>query len=233
MRKLAISAALLASVTFGGAAQAAITVYTSQSAFNAATTAAGTDTFESLSITGSTPSPITRSAGAYGYTATTSNLDPNGGTGFYGAGSSADHWLSTNYALDTVTFSNFTGGVSALGGLFFGSNISGAFASGNVILTATDSLGATVTRTITSATTSSFLGFVSTGSMSNVTLSAVQPTGGNLWPTANNLTLAQAAATPAVPEPATWAMMILGMGAVGFAMRRSRTSKVRTTVRFA
>jgi hypothetical protein len=35
----------------------------------------------------------------------------------------------------------------------------------------------------------------------------------------------------AVPEPATWAMMILGMGAVGFAMRRR--SKVRTTVKFA
>ena len=40
-------------------------------------------------------------------------------------------------------------------------------------------------------------------------------------------------ATPAVPEPATWAMMILGMGAVGFAMRRSRKSKVNTTVSFA
>ncbi len=39
--------------------------------------------------------------------------------------------------------------------------------------------------------------------------------------------------TAAVPEPATWALMILGMGAVGFAMRRSRKSKVATTVRFA
>ena len=36
----------------------------------------------------------------------------------------------------------------------------------------------------------------------------------------------------AVPEPATWAMMILGMGAVGFAMRR-RNKNVSTTVRFA
>jgi len=39
--------------------------------------------------------------------------------------------------------------------------------------------------------------------------------------------------TGAVPEPATWAMMILGMGAVGFVMRRNRQSKVSTTVRFA
>ncbi|MGK6323465.1 PEPxxWA-CTERM sorting domain-containing protein [Sphingomonas sp. DT-51] len=40
------------------------------------------------------------------------------------------------------------------------------------------------------------------------------------------------AATPAaVPEPATWAMMILGMGAVGYAMRRRQ--KVTAKVRFA
>jgi hypothetical protein len=39
-------------------------------------------------------------------------------------------------------------------------------------------------------------------------------------------------ATGAVPEPATWAMMILGMGAVGFAMRR-RNKSVTTTVAYA
>ena len=38
-------------------------------------------------------------------------------------------------------------------------------------------------------------------------------------------------ATSAVPEPATWAMMILGMGAIGFAMRRRQ--KVSTSVQFA
>jgi hypothetical protein len=35
----------------------------------------------------------------------------------------------------------------------------------------------------------------------------------------------------AVPEPATWAMMLLGFGMVGFAMRKR--SNVRTTVKFA
>lgn len=43
------------------------------------------------------------------------------------------------------------------------------------------------------------------------------------------LTISPVAA--AVPEPATWAMMILGMGAVGFAMRRRH--KVTTRVSYA
>lgn len=47
----------------------------------------------------------------------------------------------------------------------------------------------------------------------------------------DNLTIGSAA-TGAVPEPATWAMMLLGMGAVGFAMRR-RKGNVTTTVAFA
>lgn len=33
--------------------------------------------------------------------------------------------------------------------------------------------------------------------------------------------------TAAVPEPATWAMMVLGFGAVGFAMRRRPETRVR------
>lgn len=37
----------------------------------------------------------------------------------------------------------------------------------------------------------------------------------------------------AVPEPATWALMILGMGAVGFAMRRRKNANANVTVRFA
>lgn len=40
-----------------------------------------------------------------------------------------------------------------------------------------------------------------------------------------------AAPAPAVPEPATWLTMILGMGAVGFAMRRRQ--KISTSVKFA
>ncbi|WP_225206464.1 FxDxF family PEP-CTERM protein [Novosphingobium huizhouense] len=38
-------------------------------------------------------------------------------------------------------------------------------------------------------------------------------------------TISFAAGAGAVPEPATWALMILGFGAIGFAMRRQRSRK--------
>jgi hypothetical protein len=223
MSKLKIIVAISASVLAAASAPAAITVYTSQSAFLAAVGTPGVDTFETLSITSTTQSPITRTAGSYGYTASVST------TSFFGAGTNADHWLSTNTATDTITFGAFTGGVSALGGFFFGSDINGAFASGSVTLTATDASG-TVLQTITGANQGSFLGFVSDGALSLATLSAAQAGSTVLWPTANNLTLAGAATAPAaVPEPATWAMFIGGFGLIGSTMRRRQ----RTTVRFA
>ena len=216
MRKLAFAAAVL-TAALASPSQAAITIYTSQAAFLAAVTSPGVDTFTGFSVTSSTPSPIVRTAGSYGYTGTVST------TSFFGAGTTANPWLSTNTATDTMTFSSFTGGVRAFGGNFFGSDITGAFASGSITLTATDASG-TVTQTITGATTSSFLGFVSTGPLLSATVTSVQPAAGFLWPTVDNLTLAGAATpTPGVPEPATWAMMIVGFGLVGAAMRRRAT----------
>ena len=208
---LATVAALVATST----AQAAITVYTNQAAYLAAVSSPGVDTFAGLSITGSTPSPLTRTAGSYGYTASVST------TSFYGAGTTANPWLSTNTASDTITFGSFTGGVSAFGGNFFGSNISGLFQAGSVTLSATDASG-TTTQTIVGATTSSFLGFVSDGALLSASLKSVQPTTGALWATADNLTLAT---TLAVPEPQTYAMLLAGLGVVGAVARRRRSSK--------
>ncbi len=203
-------AALLGAAT---ASHAVVTVYTSQAAFNAATSAQGVDTFTGLSITGSTPSPITRTAGAYTYTGAVTT------TSFFGAGTTADPWLSTNTATDTMTFNTFIGGVQAVGGNFFGSNISGLFQAGDITVTATDASG-TVTQTIVGATTTSFLGFVSTGAMTSLTVASVQPTTGFLWPTVDNLTLAKNITV--VPEPETYAMMLAGLGLVGFFARRRR-----------
>ena len=203
---------LAALICAAGASQAALTVYTSQASFLAAVSSPGVDTYTGFSITGTTASPITRAAGAYGYTATASTST------FFGAGTTANPWLSTNLATDSITFDAFTGGVSAFGGNFFASNIAGAFLAGDVTLAATDSLGATSSQTIAGATVSSFLGFVSSGSLTSVVLSAVQ-TDVPVWPTADNVTLA----VGVVPEPGTYGLMLAGLGIVGFMARRRRS----------
>ena len=55
--------------------------------------------------------------------------------------------------------------------------------------------------------------------------------GGN-QPNISHLSFWTTPNTPAVPEPDTWAMMLVGFGALGFAMRRRRGAE-NTRVRFA
>lgn len=212
-----LAAALL--VFAAGASHAVITVYTSQAAFTAATSAPGVDTYTGFSITSTTPSPITRSAGAYTYRALAFDpAFPTTPTSFFGAGTTANPWLSTNTATDSIQFDTFTGSPKAIGGNFFDSDVNGAFAAGSITLVATDSFGATSTQTITGATVTSFLGFVSNGTVTKLVVSAVQPAAGFVWPTVDNLTLAVAV----VPEPGTYGMMLAGLGLVGFLARRRR-----------
>ncbi|MDQ2819816.1 MAG: PEP-CTERM sorting domain-containing protein [Pseudomonadota bacterium] len=196
--------------------QANLVAYTTQAGFTAATTAQGTDTYAGFSITGTTPSPITRTAGAYSYTAAVST------TTFFGAGTTANPWLSTNTATATITFSNFTNGAQAIGGNFFGSNINGNFQLGSILITATDVSGA-VTQTIVNATTTSFLGFVSTNTLLSLTVASVQPASSVLWATVDNLVLARRAAdVAAVPEPGSIALLLAGLGIIVMLARRPK-----------
>jgi hypothetical protein len=186
------------------AANADIRIFTDQAAFNAAVTAPGVDTYNDLSVQ-LYPSPLLRTAGAYSYNV--SSVD-----GMYGAGTAADHWLSNNTATDPMVFAGFTGGVSAFGGNFFGSDITGAFVP-NASFTLTAADGTSVSYTLNNATTTTFLGFVADAALTSVTLTSL----GQYWPTANNLTLAMAAP---VPEPETYAMLLGGVALLGFARRR-------------
>lgn len=197
-------AALLCAAAAGTTANAAITVYTSQSSFLAAVSSAGTDSFNDLTVDPLGDS-IARTAGAYSYTASAAG-------GLYGAGAAGDYWLSTNMRADPIVFSGFTPGVSAFGGNFFGSDIAGDYvASGTLLLTASD--GTTLNYTLNGATQSSFLGFISDTGLNTVTIEASPD--GAYWPTANNVVLA-------VPEPATYGMFAAGLGLLGMWGRRRR-----------
>lgn len=200
---------LAAMLLFGTAAQAGIVFYTSQSAFNAAISAPGVDTYDDLGIIRYN-SPMSRSAGAYTYTVSSLN-------DLYGAGVPGDHWLSNNDYLDPIVFSGFSGGITAFGGNFFGSDINGKFLPNtSVMLTALDGNGNSISFTLSNTTTGSFLGFMSDSPLASVTLMTM----GNYWTTANNVTLGSPANS--VPEPGTFSMLLGGIALLGYAARRRR-----------
>jgi hypothetical protein len=199
LTKLSAAAVLLCAAA---AAQADITVYTSQADFLAAVQAPGVDTYDDLTIMQYGES-LNRTAGSYTYQAYSAN-------GLWGAGGGGDAWLSNDVRTNPIVFSSFSGGVSAFGGNFFASNVLGEYATGNLILTAID--GTALTYSLNGASATDFLGFVSTAPLLAVTLGT---DGGTYWPTANNVVLA-------VPEPATYGMLLAGLGFIGLMSRRRR-----------
>jgi hypothetical protein len=199
LKPLALAVLLCAA----SAAQADITVYTSQADFLGAIAAPGYDSYDDLSVMPYAPT-LDRNAGGYGYQASSA-------AGLWGAGGAGgDYWLSNENGTQPIVFSNFTGGVSAFGGNFFTSNVAGQYVIGNLLLTASD--GTTLSYALNGTTPTTFLGFVSDTALSSVTLAT---DGGNYWPTANNVVLA-------VPEPATYGMLLAGIGLLGAAARRRR-----------
>ena len=198
LKTLCLAALLCAA----GAAQASIAVYTNQADFLTAVSAPGLDTFDDLS-TGPYGDTLYRTAGAYNYQAYSA-------TGLWGVGGPSDFSLSNNTNYNPIVFSNFGGGVSAFGGNFFPTDLGGDYVPGTVVLTAVD--GGTLSYDLTGATPTSFVGFVSSAPLAAVTLGA---DGGGYWPTANNVVLA-------VPEPATYGMLLAGLSLLGMTARRRR-----------
>jgi hypothetical protein len=203
---VAVAAALGA---LSGTSQAALTAFNSAASFAAATFGPATDTFTLLPLD-IVPSPSTRTAGPYSYVASAPG-------GLFGVGTAANPALSTNLTGATLTLSSFGANVGAIGGSFFGSDITGAFVGGqNLTLMAADSFGATLTQTITGASASSFLGFASTGTLVSLTIAIAN---NSAFASVDNLVLAQA-----IPEPETYAMLLAGLAAVGAVARRRRSS---------
>ncbi|MGL1833903.1 PEP-CTERM sorting domain-containing protein [Rhodocyclaceae bacterium SMB388] len=199
-----------------------INTFTSLSAFNASTTLQGTDLYSGLP--NFLRSPInrnTQSGEIYNYTASTPNTSFFGSSiGFVKGGSSENPFLTTNEATNTITINGFSPSINAIGGNFFGNNFSGLFAVGDIELTFADSLGASLTLTISAAELTSFRGVLSDGSITELAIRSVQPDSGFLWPSVDNLVLAQSSLN--VPEPGSIAL--IGLGFAGLAAARRRKS---------
>lgn len=201
--KMLATAALAAAPLVGGNASAATMTYTNQATFNAATSG---DTLYGFPFTGSpslTPSytngPVTFTSNklfgfndAYGKPYIS---DDNAG------GSSSN----------TFTIASTT---SALG-LFLGSAFGGATYSYIVN-------GVAGSITVPALNSTTFLGFTSTSGPVSVAFNVAGGSGDGVANSELDVPqfIAGNAITGAAPEPATWAMMLLGFGGIGVAMRR-------------
>lgn len=127
---------------------------------------------------------------------------------------------------DGVTFSN--GGYTAqtitgITGLFNGSmitNLASPFGANNIYyLTGPSFVDGSGLGFQTAAGTNVNLFFQS--SASSYRINTTNPF------TSSFVSATSAGVVAAVPEPATWAMMLVGFGAIGFAMRRRRSAALR------
>lgn len=209
LNTLRLAAPTLAALALATPAQAVITEYTDLASFMAAVQNPGTDSFDDLPAFALVDTPALRTAGDFSY-----SVDAL--TGLFGLNDGVDGLLSTNDRLDPLSFTGFSAGVSAIGLNAFGTNFDGLAVSGAVLnVTVVDSLGGTLTLDTTDATPGSFFGFVSSGAIASLVVQLSAPD--EAYATANNLVLASV-----VPEPGTCALMLGGLGMVGWLARRRR-----------
>jgi hypothetical protein len=210
----------VAAVALPAAATAQIAVHTTLSSFLAATSAHGTDTFNSLIDNTTLVGPLNRTAGAYSYRATSS-----GDGQFYVAGTATDSWLSTWQATSSITLNNFTPTVRGVGAYFFGNDNAGDFLANQTIRVTATTASGTLQQLLTNTTQTTFLGFVSTQAFTSILVEVIQPTSGvTAYVTVNDLVLARQAI---VPEPATFGLTATGLLMLVVTTRRRRLQRAR------
>lgn len=126
-------------------------------------------------------------------------------------------WLGENG--DPSFAINFAGGVST-----FSATFAGVSTGADVSVYAYN--GATLLGTVNGTSTGQF---VLSFAAANITRVAVRPGSFNDWVGVDNITYTPNVVGGAVPEPESWALMLVGFGAMGVAVRRAR----RLTVSYA
>lgn len=211
MRKSIAIAAVLAFSAAGAAS--ADTVFTNRAAFDAATSGQSTAGFNGVAAAGSF---VAYGAGPYvegGMTFTSNSdmfvIDP----GFYGSSYAGGGFLTSDYVQPNVVTVSFA--ASNAFGFDFGPLFDGltqftlAFSNGTNVFTQLAVGGIVGTNTL------DFYGIVTDTAFTSVSITMNDAPYYNAL---DNVTIG----VGAVPEPATWALMIGGFGLAGSALRRRR-----------
>ncbi len=195
-----VTGIVVSSLTATMAHAQATTIFNNESAFLSQVQAGSyLETFNSLPQYTLLPSPLSFSSGDFSYTA--SAVDD-----FYSIGPVGDTWLSTNFGGEPIVF-DFTGGnVTAAGGFFFLTDLSGNLATGTVTVNLSDG----TSQSISNPEIDSFLGFITNSSITSL---IVTPSTGS-FSTVNDFTIG-AATTP----ESSLIFPLLGLGLVGLGLR--------------
>lgn len=159
------------------------------------------ETFDGVS-TGTTADPLNFSSGGFTYDATVNignffNVDSGGG----------DVWLSVEVgSTQDITFTFTSGNVTAVGGYFFGTNLSGTPTGGNVSVQLNDGTVAN----LVGATDATFVGFVSNVPITSITMSTSD------YDAVNDLYVGSLV----VPTPAAMPAGLIALGAMTLRRRR-------------
>jgi hypothetical protein len=215
LTKLLAASVLVGTVAVAAPASATGTIYTSRTAFEAALGRSLTDDFgaaygSGFSVRSNAAMSAVLNQTTFQSTAYTDLNIVSGGR--YCAGCNGSFTLG----FAATSFGTAAG--------VFGVGADLVYSSG---YTAFVTYGDGSTENVATPVGSSFFGITSTTGVKSIAYGLANggtTTGGSF--SIDNLTIGASA----VPEPASWAMMIVGIGAVGATMRRRRT---RTTVRFA
>jgi hypothetical protein len=124
-----------------------------------------------------------------------------------GGGSLTGQYLLVQFAAPVT-------GVSALFGTSLGANITMQAFNGSTLLNSITTVGGTQTGDVLSGLVS-----LSNAGITSVRLSSLSSSQMSFNFSVDNLTFGQAAA---VPEAATWSMLVVGFGVIGGTLRRSR-----------
>lgn len=199
-RTIATAFAVLAATPLVASAQ--FSAFTDRGVFASALSISGTDTFDDMKVGFQAPGPRARTAGVFGYTASSSGVGP-----LY-VGATPSPALSVDFSFEGLVFDGFGPTVNAWGANVFLA-FQGSLRTGTLSVTALDVLGATTTQLFTDVGYDNFFGVISGAQLQRITIAPVS--GGDLvFVYADDNTLGVAA----VPEPSTYVLMLAGVGAL-------------------